>query len=93
MRTTVTLDPDVERMLREKARRSRQTFKQVLNNAVRAGLGVESGEASPTPFEVKARPMHLRVGIDPARLAELGDDLELEAFLDLTRRLDRSDPS
>ena len=38
MRTTVTLDPDVETLLRKQVRQSGQPFKQVLNNAVRAGL-------------------------------------------------------
>jgi hypothetical protein len=38
MRTTVTLDPDVESMLRKEVRRSGEPFKQVLNDAVRAGL-------------------------------------------------------
>jgi hypothetical protein len=38
MRTTVTLDPDVESMLRKEMRRSGEPFKQVLNDAVRAGL-------------------------------------------------------
>jgi hypothetical protein len=38
MRTTVTLDPDVESMLRKEVRRRGKPFKQVLNNAIRAGL-------------------------------------------------------
>ncbi len=38
MRTTVTLDPDVEAMLRKEMRRRGEPFKQVLNNALRAGL-------------------------------------------------------
>jgi hypothetical protein len=38
MRTTVTLDPDVESMLRKEMRRRGEPFKQVLNNAIRAGL-------------------------------------------------------
>jgi len=38
MRTTVTLDPDVESMLRKEVRRRGEPFKQVLNNAIRAGL-------------------------------------------------------
>lgn len=38
MRTTVTLDPDVEAMLRKEMRRRGEPFKQVLNNAIRAGL-------------------------------------------------------
>jgi hypothetical protein len=38
MRTTVTLDPDVARLLEEARQRSKRPFKQVLNDAVRAGL-------------------------------------------------------
>lgn len=39
MRTTVTLDPDVQRLLKDAEHRSGRPFKQVLNDAVRAGLG------------------------------------------------------
>jgi hypothetical protein len=38
MRITVTLDLDVESMLREEVRRCGEPFKQVPNNAIRAGL-------------------------------------------------------
>ncbi len=38
MRTTVTLDPDVALLLEEAQHRSKRPFKQVLNDAVRAGL-------------------------------------------------------
>ena len=38
MRTTVTLEPDVERMIRQEVAARRKTFKQVLNEAVRRGL-------------------------------------------------------
>ena len=38
MRTTVTLDPDVESLLRREVRRRGEPFKQVLNNAIRSGL-------------------------------------------------------
>ena len=31
--------------------------------------------------------MGLRAGIDPARLQELGDELDVQAFLELSRRL------
>lgn len=37
MRTTVTLDPDVERLLRDAMRRRDVSFKQALNDAVRQG--------------------------------------------------------
>jgi len=38
MRTTVTLDPDVEHALRTAVRERGTSFKQALNEAVRAGL-------------------------------------------------------
>jgi hypothetical protein len=38
MRTTVTLDPDVERMLQAAMRERGISFKQALNDAIRAGL-------------------------------------------------------
>ena len=38
MRTTVTLDPDVDRMLKEEMRRSGTSFRETLNRAVRRGL-------------------------------------------------------
>jgi hypothetical protein len=72
-------------MLKEKVRESRQSFKQVLNNAVRQGFRAEPS-AEGEKFKVKARPMHLRAGIDPARLGEMADDLEIEAFLRTTNR-------
>jgi len=38
MRTTVTLDPDVEKMLQNVVRERGGSFKQALNEAIRAGL-------------------------------------------------------
>ena len=38
MRTTVTLDPEVERLLRSSMREHGVSFKQALNAAIRAGL-------------------------------------------------------
>ena len=86
MRTTVTLDPDVERLLKETAHRTRQSFKEVLNNAVRQGLSVPKTNRRSKRFVVMARPLGLRPGIDPARLSELADDLEIDAFLAQSRQ-------
>jgi hypothetical protein len=86
VRTTVTLDPDVERLLKETAHRTRQSFKEVLNNAVREGLRGRTGNRRSKQFVVKARSLGLRPGIDPARLGELADDLETEAFLTQSRQ-------
>jgi hypothetical protein len=39
MRTTVTLDPDVERLIRNAMRERAISFKEALNEAARIGLG------------------------------------------------------
>jgi hypothetical protein len=39
MRTTVTLDPDVERLIRDAMRERDISFKEALNEAARIGLG------------------------------------------------------
>ena len=68
MRTTVTLDDDVERLLREAVRRSGRPFKEVLNDVLRRNL------AAPRrlpPFKVEAKPMQLRPGVDPISLNRL----------------------
>ena len=80
MRTTVTLDKDVERMVRDAMHKSRKGFKQTLNEAVRAGLGA-SNEVKTQPFKVKARPMGIRAGIDPTSFNKLTDELETEAVI------------
>ncbi|CAN5697722.1 antitoxin [soil metagenome] len=38
MRTTVTLDPDVEALLRMRMRDDEISFKQAVNDAIRAGM-------------------------------------------------------
>ena len=83
----MTLDPDVDRLLKEEAHRTRLSFKAVLNNAVRAGLRTASQPGRRKPFVIKAQPMGVRPGIDPARLGEVADELEVEAFLKTTERL------
>ena len=83
MRTTVTLDEDVERLLRNAMHRSRRSFKEALNAAVRAGLATRPARVRGSRFIVKARPMGLRAGIDPANLNKLADALEVDGFLEM----------
>lgn len=49
MRTTVTLDPDVEQLVKRAMRERGLSFKQAVNAAIRAGLGARRGEAFETP--------------------------------------------
>jgi hypothetical protein len=81
MRTTVTLDKDVEHMLRGAMHRSRTSFKHTLNAAIRAGLGRKISSRSNRPFVIKARQLNLRPGLDPGGFNKLADELEVEAVL------------
>ncbi len=87
MRTTVTIDPDVEQILRQAMQDTGQGFKTVLNQAIRRGLSHTVVDRQEPPFVVKARPMGLMPGIDPTRLNQLNDDLEIEAYLEVNRRM------
>jgi hypothetical protein len=82
MRTTVTLDKDVERLVREAMHRSRASFKKTLNAAVRAGLAEKNTSAKVPRFIVRAKSMGLRTGLDPASLNQLADELEVDAFVE-----------
>ena len=54
MRTTVTLDPDAAALVAKAMRERGLTFKQVVNEAIRAGLG---GAEASGGLRVAARPM------------------------------------
>lgn len=91
MRTTVTLDPEAERLLKEAMRRHGQSFKQALNQAVVRGLAGLDADGDEAPYELRASPMGLRTGQDPAALNRLNDDLEAEAFVELSAQLERAE--
>ena len=82
MRTMITLDSDVERLLKDEAHKSGQNFDVILNDVVRQAFRTKAqATARRRPFVVKARPMGLRAGLDSARLSEFADEMEIEAFL------------
>ena len=83
----MTLDRDVERILRETAVRTHTPFKKVLNETLRAGIEQAAGIGQAEPFVLRSRPMGLRAGYDPSGFNRLADDLEAEAFLETTRKL------
>jgi hypothetical protein len=81
MRTTVTLDPDSEALVKRLMRERAMSFKQAVNHAIRAGLA-GSTQAGP------ARTPTFRMGFEPAipwdKALRLAADLEDD---ELTRRL------
>src|SRR6266511_3054788 len=76
MRTTLTLDPDVARMLANEAHRLRKPFKQVVNDALRRGLSPGSTGRVRRRYRVRPHTAMLRAGHDPGRLNALVDELE-----------------
>lgn len=86
MRTTVTLDADAEQLLRDAMHRRRTSFRRTLNDAICAALGGRQGATERARFEVRARPMGLRAGIDPTSLNKLADELEADAFVAKTQK-------
>lgn len=73
MRTTVTLDPDVEARLREVARERGVSFKEALNSAVRAGLMAARGARE---YRTPSRPLGLRPGVSLDKALQMAADIE-----------------
>jgi hypothetical protein len=53
MRTTVTIDPDTEALLKEEMRRTGLSFKEVLNAGIRRAIGT----TRPDRHRVKVKPL------------------------------------
>lgn len=87
MRTTVTLEPETERLLREAMHQRGQSFNETLNQAVIRGLADLHCNIDKTPFIQQSFPMGLRTGYDPAHLNSLNNGMEVDAFLALSQRL------
>ena len=82
MRTTLTLDPDVAQELKKKIEFEHLTLKEAVNSTLRAGLR-ESKAKEPALFKVEPFPASFRLnpGIDPDKLNQFLDDLEVEEFV------------
>ncbi len=76
MRTTLTLDRDVAERLRAEMRRTGKGLKAVVNQALRAGLGLASKAARTPRFVVRPHAFGFKPGIDLDRLNQLVDELE-----------------
>jgi hypothetical protein len=86
MRTTLTLDPDVARLVEAEVHRARKPMKQVVNDALRRGLSVGARPARRKPYRVQPHVALLLPGIDRTRLNALADELEDGARIGSLRR-------
>ena len=81
MRTTLTLDDDVADSLREQVRLLNKPFKQVVNDVLRRGLSPGMREDPKPRFKVVPISSGFVPGVDPLKLNQLNDQLEVEEFL------------
>lgn len=80
MRTTLTIDDDLAESI-ERLRQERQVgFRQVVNDLLRNGLQAEQTRPAARPYAGPTFRSGLRPGIDPGRLNQLADELEVESF-------------
>jgi hypothetical protein len=72
MRTTVTLDPDVESLIQQNMRERGLTFKEAINEAIRAGaMGSSRHAGEPFPTADLGEPL-----IDVTKALRLAGELE-----------------
>lgn len=82
MRTTLTIDDDLAIALKDLARSSGKSFKAVVNEVMRTGLTTgEKPPAAREPFKVIAARRGFLPGIDPLKLNQLVDELDVDAFM------------
>ena len=85
MRTTLTLDDDIARSLKEQARLLNKPFKQVVNDTLRRGMSPAVTNKR-EPFRVKPLSGGFAPGVDPEKLNQLNDELEVEHYLEVKSR-------
>jgi hypothetical protein len=83
MRTTLTLDPDVARLVEEAVHEQRRPMKHVVNEALRRALTPQRRRVR---VRLVAHESAVLPGQDVARLNQLADELEDQAILDAARR-------
>lgn len=77
MRTTLTLDDDIAKRLKEIAYRTGRSFKSVVNESLRAGISGAANVPAPRPYRMEA-----------ASLGEVVGPYNLDKALSLSDRLE-----
>ena len=81
MRTTVTLDPDTEALVRRRMRERRISFKQAVNDAIRSGLATDQ----PPPYRMRTWSLGTPL-VDLDHALQLAGELEDEEIISQLRR-------
>jgi hypothetical protein len=78
MRITLTLDDELARLLKRRARELGVPFKEIVNQTLRAGLGEDAKPRCRAAPRTIPHAFGFRPGIDLDKLNQLLDDLEGE---------------
>jgi hypothetical protein len=76
VRTTLTIDDDIAKLVKQEQRRSGESFKSTVNSLLRRGLMNAREKAATKPFEVTPIPMGLPPGLSYDCISKLLDDLD-----------------
>lgn len=85
MRTTITLEGDLARQLKARARELDIPFKEAVNRTIRAGLGETAFAGRPHAPKTIPHSFGFRPGIDLDKLGQLADELEAQALAEKAR--------
>jgi hypothetical protein len=86
MRTTLALDDDVAAKLKQVAYGKKISFKEAVNSTLRRGLAAQEVVQKSRPFRVATFRSAFRPGVDPLRLNQLVDELEIQDAVSDRRR-------
>lgn len=82
MRTTLTMDDDLAQSIEDMRARRQLSFREAIDQLLRAGLqSLEQGPTKSKPYSGPVFRCGLKPGIDPNRMNQLADQLEVEEHL------------
>ncbi len=79
MRTTLNINDELLRELRERAASTGRPFRAVLEETI--SLGLSGTRARRRPFKVRPHPLKLKIGFRNISLNQVYDQIEAEAAL------------
>lgn len=86
MRTTLTLEDDLAGILKRQADEQGVSFKAIVNQTIRTGLGTNSFSKAKEPPKTIPHSFGFKPGIDLEKLNQLVDELEAESVIEKLSR-------
>lgn len=81
MRTTLTIDDDLAKSVEKLRDRKNLSLREAINLLLRAGLKSAETSTSARPYTGPVFDSALQPGIDPNRMNQLADELEIDEFV------------